>query len=160
MAISNGRNAVAHAATWLSAVPACGLLSFLSLFLSSCLPCYPTLLYLFCADWRWLPLAYSRFGRACEKGHKFSSGLGLVLTTPRTQLQAGEICLTGWLGMRLLALAACLTAICRLLHVLRPHAESLAEGMRGSFAAACALGVGCSQWQKGMPTNANAAVDC
>lgn len=36
MAISNGRNAVAHAATWLSAVSACaacGLLSFLSLFL-------------------------------------------------------------------------------------------------------------------------------
>lgn len=154
MPISNGRNAVAHAATWLSAVSACaacGLLSFL--------PHYLTLLSLFCADWRWLPLACSRSGGVCEKGHKPSSGLGLVLTTPHTQLQAGETCLTGWFGMRLLALAACLTAICRLLHVLRPHAELLAEGMRRSFAAACALSVGCSQGQKGMPTNANASVD-
>lgn len=80
-------------------------------FLSSCLPCYPTLLSLFCADWRWLPLACSRSGGVCEKGHKPSSGLGLVFTTPCTQLQAGETCLTGWFGMRLLALAACLTTI-------------------------------------------------
>lgn len=136
MPISNGRNAVAHAATWLSAVSACAACSLLPFSLPSSLRYYLTLLSLFCADWRWLPLSCSRSGRACEKVHKFFSGLGPVLTTPRTQLQAGETCLTGWFGMRLLALAACLTAICRPLHVLRPHAEPLVEGMYGSFAAA------------------------